>query len=140
MLISLLAISAVSAAEDTAATDDAGLASYEEVQAVDTTQTNDEINYKSTDIIVNTTGDSADLDVAVVDSSSKNSKSLGATQLTDGETLSFTQLATDISSGSLSGAYYKYTDADSAYVNGIALSDGLTITGGGATIDGNNLA
>ena len=110
VLISLIAIGAVSAADDTAAADDADLAAVDEVQAIDDTNTNDDIDYESNDIIVTDTGDSGDGDVAVVEDSSKNSKSLGATQLTEGETKSFSQLAQDVSGSSamLSGANYKY--------------------------------
>ena len=90
VLISLIAIGAVSAAEDTAAADDADLAAVDEVQAVDTTNTNDDIDYESNDIIVTNTGDSGD-DDTISDDSTK-AGALGANQLTDGDTLSFTNL------------------------------------------------
>ena len=57
VLISILAIGAVSAAEDTAVTDDADLAAVDDVQTVDDAPITDEINYESNDIIVTDTGD-----------------------------------------------------------------------------------
>ena len=145
VLISLIAIGAVSAADDTAAADDADLSAIDEVEAIDNTNTIDDIGYESEDIIVTDTGDSGDLeaDEEVISDNTTKGNALGANQLTEGETKSFTQLASDVSSSPsmLSGAYYKYNpDTDSAYVNGITLTNGLTIIGGGATIDGNNLA
>ena len=64
VLITLLAIGAVSAADDTAITDGADLAAADDVQTVDDAPTTDEINYESNDIIVTDTGDSSDLDDA----------------------------------------------------------------------------
>ena len=67
VLITLLALGAVSAAEDTAVTDDASVAAIDEVQTVDDAPVTDEINYESNDIIVTDTGDSSDLDDADTD-------------------------------------------------------------------------
>ncbi|ADC47940.1 adhesin-like protein [Methanobrevibacter ruminantium M1] len=135
VLISLIALGAVSAADDVAADDAVAPATVDEVQTIDNTITNDDISYESTDIIVNDTGDSAD--------SKAKTTSLSANAVNEGETLSFTQLAADVSSSPsmLSGAYYKYDPStDTAFENGITLTNGLTIIGGGATIDGDNQA
>ena len=67
VLITLLALGAVSAAEDTAVTDDASVAAIDEVQTVDDAPVTDEINYESNDIIVTDTGDSGDYEDAIDD-------------------------------------------------------------------------
>ena len=67
VLITLLALGAVSAAEDTAVTDDASVAAIDEVQTVDDAPVTDEINYESNDIIVTDTGDSSDYEDAIDD-------------------------------------------------------------------------
>ena len=67
VLITLLALGAVSAAEDTAVTDDASVAAIDEVQTVDDAPVTDEINYESNDIIVTDTGDSSDFEDAIDD-------------------------------------------------------------------------
>ena len=137
VLISLLALGAVSAADDTAATDDAPEASIEEVQTIDNTITNDDMSYESSDIIVNTTGDSGDLD--------KDSKAnLASTKLSEGETSSFTNLANNINNApsylSLSGNYAYDSTIDGDYVTGIYINKDITINGGGTTtIDGRNV-
>ena len=64
LLISLIAVSAVSAADDVAAADDADLAAADEVQAIDNTPTTDDIDFESTDIVVTDTGDSGDIDIS----------------------------------------------------------------------------
>ena len=63
VLISLIAIGAVSAAEDTAAADDADLSAIDEVEAIDNTNAIDDTSYESEDIIVTDTGDSGVSDV-----------------------------------------------------------------------------
>ena len=94
------------------------------MQTVDSNQINDDVSYESTDIIVTDTGDSGDDDVAVVEDSSKNSKSLGATQLTEGDTKTFTELQTDLSgSTAILSSDYAYVAADGDTLkNGMPLS------------------
>ena len=139
VLISLIAIGAVSAADDTAAADDADLAAVDEVQTVDSNQIDDDVSYKSEDIVVTSTGDSSDDDVAAADNTKDSA--LGANDLTAGEK-TFTDLNNDISTAQngivMLQNDYKYDSSDSAYQNGIDLSGTLTIIGGGHTIDGND--
>ena len=141
VLISLIAIGAVSAADDTAAADDADMATFEEVQAVDSNQIDDDVSYKSDDIVVTSTGDSGDGDVAAVDNAKQ--PILGANALTAGEA-NFTELNNDITSAQngivMLSKDYKYDSSDSAYQNGIDLTGSLTIIGGGHTIDGDHAA
>ena len=141
VLISLIAIGAVSAADDTAATDDADLAAVDEVQTVDSNQIDDDVSYESEDIVVTSTGDSGDDDVAAADNA--KGSALGANDLTAGEK-TFTELNNDIGSAQngivMLQNDYKYDSSDSAYQNGIDLAGTLTIIGGGHTIDGNNAA
>lgn len=142
VLISILALGAVSAAEDFAADDVGEPASLDEVQTIDNTIRNDDVSYESTDIIVNDTGDSSDLDEIEFADSTKNSKSaLGSNQLTEGE-LSFTQLETDISqAGNVLNLEHDYAfipgvDSESYFFDGILISKDLTINGGGNSICG----
>ena len=139
VLISLIALSAVSAADDIAATDDADLAISEEVQAIDDVDANDDIDYESDDIIVGTTGDSSDLDDPVVSDDSAKANSLGANPLGAGG--SFSDLATAIENAEgeleLDGDY-TYSSGDST--NGITINKNITIIGNGCNIDGNNRA
>ena len=143
VLISLIAIGAVSAAEDTAAADDADLAAVDEVQAVDTTNTNDDIDYESNDIIVTNTGDSGD-DDTISDGSTK-AGALGANQLTDGDTLSFTNLSDKVSAGGfvqIKDNYVYNPTTDSRFVDGIAITKDTTLMGSNGLykIDGSNAA
>ena len=141
VLVSLLCLTAASAASDdddaiagdfpavdiVAAESDVSVAASEDAQTVDNAY--DDLSYEADDVIAN--------------SSSDAQSSLGSSPLGDSNTKTFSQLADDISSNPamLSGAYYKYdADVDSDYANGITLTNGLTIIGGGATIDGNNMA
>ena len=141
VLVSLLCLTAVSAASDDAviagdsmsadniiaAESDIAVTASEDAQTVDNAY--DDLSYEADDVIAN--------------SSSDAQSSLGSSPLGDSNTKTFSQLADDISSNPamLSGAYYKYdADVDSDYANGITLTNGLTIIGGGATIDGNNMA
>ena len=66
VLISIIALGAVSAAEDAAVADDADLEAVDEI-TVDDTPTTDEINDESTDIVMTDTGDSSDLDDSIDD-------------------------------------------------------------------------
>ena len=86
VLISLIAIGAVSAADDTAAADDADLSAIDEVEAIDNTNAIDDTSYESEDIIVTDTGDSGDSDA--ISNDATKTGNLGANQLTDGDTLS----------------------------------------------------
>ena len=63
LLISIIALGAVSAADDAVAVDDADVAAVDDV-VVDDAPTTSEINSESNDIVVTDTGDSADLDDA----------------------------------------------------------------------------
>ena len=64
LLISIIALGAVSAAEDAAIADDADLEAVSEI-TVDDAPTTDEINDESTDIVMTDTGDSSDLDDSI---------------------------------------------------------------------------
>ena len=129
VLISLIAIGAVSAADDTGATDDADTLALEEVQAIDDEQINDDVSYKSEDIVVTNTGDSGDDDVAAADETKE--PALGASELTAGEPKTFTELNNDIGSAQngivMLSNDYKYDSSDSAYQHGIDLTGTLTV-------------
>uniref|UniRef100_UPI00386D504B right-handed parallel beta-helix repeat-containing protein n=1 Tax=Methanobrevibacter sp. TaxID=66852 RepID=UPI00386D504B len=145
VLISLIAIGAVSAADDTASADDADTVAASEVQTIESDQTIDDISYESTDIIVTDTGDSSDsgdVDVAVVDNSSKKSNSLGSSKLAEGNTKTFTDLQTDLAgSTAILSSDYAYVAADGDTLkNGVVIDHDLTIIGGGHTISGSDLA
>ena len=133
VLIAMLAVSAVSA-EDATITDDADLATAEEVQ-VDNAEIHDDIDYESEDIIVTDTGDSAD--------NAPKTNVLGANPVSEGQTYSFSTLAQNIS---LAGDVldlednYKYSSSDSSYKNGIIINKDIVINGHGYTIDGGKSA
>ncbi|WP_407462760.1 beta strand repeat-containing protein, partial [Methanobrevibacter sp.] len=157
VLITLLALGAVSAAEDTAVTDDASVAAIDEVQTVDDAPVTDEINYESNDIIVTDTGDSSDLDdadtdvisdtglkgdsddgeEAVVSDASSPKNALKAEPLgADGEPdLTFNQLFTTFNSGTTIDLQndYKWTTGNNRYYT---LNKNIVINGNGHIIDG----
>ena len=60
VLISILALSAVSAAEDSALSDDGDLAAMDEVQRVDNAQTTDNTDFESNDVLAADMGNSGD--------------------------------------------------------------------------------
>ena len=132
-IISLLAVSAVSAAEN--ATDD----------AVCVEDTNDDVSAISAaddaageDIIGEEHGDEAENDSFVIALNEEESDNL------TGNSLSFTDLAIKIANAE-GDVYltndYVYRDSDSAYVNGIEIKNKqITIHGNGVTLDGKNAA
>ena len=124
VLISLLAIGAVSAADDVAVDDDLGISAADEIQAVDDTQINDEI-IQEPDIVEETQATEGD------------SPTTGDDTLKDEPTKTFTQLKEDIgteaSEVTLTGTYKFDASVDTAYP---IISRDLTINGP-ATIDGN---
>ena len=139
VLISLLAISAVSAADDVALTDDADLGAADEIQAIDDAGANNDIDYDPDEIIAGTTGDSGDLDEPTVSDDAAKSNSLGANPLGAGGSLS--DLATAIENADdelILDGDYTYANRDST--NGITIDKDITIIGNGHTIDGNNRA
>ena len=139
VLISLLAISAVSAADDVALTDDADLGAADEIQAIDDAGANNDIDYGPDEIIAGTTGDSGDLDEPAVSDDAAKSNSLGANPLGAGGSLS--DLATAIENADdelILDGDYTYANRDST--NGITIDKDITIIGNGHTIDGNNRA
>ena len=161
LLILLLALGAVSAAEDATLTDNDDLGAIDEVQTVDNTQTTDEINYESTSIddsivpddvsdsggtsdeeILQSPSDSND-DETIARGGSVNDKNmLKATQ--DDEPLragggTFTELASLINSQSTINLNQNYTFVSSDnrnYGTGIEIAKSITINGNGYTIDG----
>ena len=170
VLISILAIGAVSAAEDTAATDDADLAAVDDVQTVDDAPITDEIDYESNDIIVTDTGDSSDLDdadsdvisdtglkgdsddgdEAVVSDASSPKNALKAEtdpdeplRAPDGTFRDLYNLIDGAAAGStitLDRNYVYNAATDSNYRSGITIDKRITIDGAGYTIDGKDTA
>ena len=143
VLISLIAIGAVSAADDTAAADDADLSAIDEVEAIDNTNAIDDTSYESEDIIVTDTGDSGDSDA--ISNDATKTGNLGANQLTDGDTLSFTNLSDKVSNGGfvqLKDNYVYNPTTDSRFVDGITITKDTTLMGNNGLykIDGSNTA
>ena len=126
VLISLLAIGAVSAADDVAVDDDLGLSAVDEIQAVDDTQINDKI-IQEPDIVEETQAMEGD------------SPTTGDDTLRDEPTKTFTQLIADIgddaSEVTLEGNYVFDPSVDNNY----PIIRRNLIINGPATIDGNGL-
>ena len=141
VLIFLIALGAVSAADDVVADDAVAPATVDEVQTIDNTITNDDISYESTDIIVNDTGDSGD---SIIAAEKTKTTSLSSNELSDGDTKSFSDLADKVSSGGFVQIKdnYVYNSGDSQYVNGIIISKDTTLMGNNGLyrIDGSNEA
>ncbi len=146
VLVSLLCLTAVSAASDDAviagdsmsadniiaAESDIAVTASEDAQTVDNIN---DASYETLGVIANDTGD---LD--------QNTKAVsGSDILTEGETNSFTNLANSINNAgsylSLSGNYAYDSTLDTEYANGITISKDITINGGrSTTISGSDLA
>ena len=146
VLVSLLCLTAVSAASDDAviagdsmsadniiaAESDIAVTASEDAQTVNNIN---DASYESLGVIANDTGD---LD--------QNTKAVsGSDILTEGETNSFTNLANSINNAgsylSLSGNYAYDSTLDTEYADGITISKDITINGGGSTtISGSDLA
>lgn len=146
VLVSLLCLTAVSAASDDAviagdsmsadniiaAESDIAVTASEDAQTVNNIN---DASYESLGVIANDTGD---LD--------QNTKAVsGSDILTEGETNSFTNLANSINNAgsylSLSGNYAYDSTLDTEYANGITISKDITINGGrSTTISGSDLA
>ena len=135
VLISLLALSAVSAADDFAAADDADLAAVDEVQTIED-HANEETNLESNDITADAADDSED---SVVSDDASKSNALGANPLAAGGSLADLRQAINNSGDTL------VLDGDYVYVrgdptSGITISKNITIDGQGHNIDGGNSA